>query len=322
MITISQSKLKTFRRCPKQYEYKYIQQLEAKRKSLPLALGNWIHSLLETHYKGGDWLETYADLTHKFNGLMTEEKEHYGDLPGTSARLMNGYMYQWEEEDKNLEIISVEEEFEVDINDQLKFKFKPDMIVQDKRNGMVSVWDHKSNKTLPDTEWRNTDIQSTLYLWALKKLGINVDQFIFNYIRTKPPTKPRMTKSGRMSKVKIETDYLTLKEFIEENDLEMTDELTHWLGNLEKSSSFYKRITIAKPKLLTDTMIQELLATAEVINFMDSRDELAYYRVLGKACDWDCSFQDLCNAELLGSPQANQIRKQKYKPKEVRNGRG
>ena len=322
MITISQSKLKTFRRCPKQYEYKYIQQLEAVRKSIPLALGNWIHSLLETHYKGGDWLETYADLTHKFNGLLAEEREHYGDLPGISSQLIQGYMNFWEEEDKYLDIISVEEEFEVEIGSDMIFKFKPDMIVRDKRNGVVSVWDHKSNKTLPDTEWRNTDIQSTLYLWALKKLGINVDQFVFNYIRTKPPTKPRMTKSGRMSKVKIETDYLTLKEFIEENNLDMTEELSSWLESLKTSSNFYKRISIAKPQLLTDTMIDELMSTAKVIDFMDNSDDITYYRVLGKACDWDCSFQDLCNAELLGSPQAGQIRKTKYKP-EVRNdGRG
>tara|TARA_R100000458_G_scaffold59739_1_gene71489 strand:- start:3387 stop:4349 length:963 start_codon:yes stop_codon:yes gene_type:complete len=319
-VKISQSKLKTFRRCPKQYEYKYIEGLEPTRKSVPLALGNWIHSMLEAHYKGEDWLETYGELTHKFNGFLAEEKEHYGDLPGISARLMNGYMDFWEEEDKNLEVISVEEEFEVDIGKGLLFKFKPDMIVKDKRDGMISCWDHKSNKTLPDTEWRNTDIQSTLYLWALNQLGIKVDQFIFNYIRTKPPTVPRMTKAGRMSKVKIETDYPTLKSFIEENDLVIDDNLQTWLDNLKANSNFYKRISIAKPQLLTNTMIEELYSTATMINFMDSDDDLAYYRVLNKACDWDCSFQDLCNADLMGSPQANQIRKQRYQ-KEVRNGR-
>jgi len=320
-MNLSQSKLKTFRRCPKQYEYKYIQGLEPIRKSIPLALGSWIHSMLETHYKGEDWLETYAELTHKFNGFLSEEKEHYGDLPGISARLMNGYMDFWEEEDKNLEIISVEEEFEVPIPGNLNFKFKPDMIVRDKRDNIVSVWDHKSNKVLPDTEWRNTDIQSTLYLWALNKLGIEVDQFIFNYIRTKPPTVPRMTKAGRMSRVKIETDYLTLKNFIEENDLVTDENLKIWLANLKSSSNFYKRISISKPKLVTDTMIDELYSTATVINFMDSKDDLSYYRVLNKACDWDCSFQDLCNAELMGSPQASQIRKIKYQ-KEVRNRDG
>ena len=319
-MKISQSKLKTFRRCPKQYEYKYIEGLEPTRKSVPLALGNWIHSMLEAHYKGEDWLETYGELTHKFNGFLAEEKEHYGDLPGISARLMNGYMDFWEEEDKNLEIISVEEEFEVDIGKGLLFKFKPDMIVRDKRDGVISCWDHKSNKTLPDTEWRNTDIQSTLYLWALNQLGIKVDQFIFNYIRTKPPTVPRMTKAGRMSKVKIETDYPTLKSFIEENDLVIDDNLQTWLDNLKANSNFYKRISIAKPQLLTNTMIEELYSTATMINFMDSDDDLAYYRVLNKACDWDCSFQDLCNADLMGSPQANQIRKQRYQ-KEVKNGR-
>ncbi len=313
-MKISQSKLKTFRRCPKQYEYKYIEGLEPTRKSVPLALGNWIHSMLEAHYKGEDWLETYGELTHKFNGFLAEEKEHYGDLPGISARLMNGYMDFWEEEDKNLEIISVEEDFEVDIGKGLLFKFKPDMIVKDKRDGVISCWDHKSNKTLPDTEWRNTDIQSTLYLWALNQLGIKVDQFIFNYIRTKPPTVPRMTKAGRMSKVKIETDYPTLKSFIEENDLVIDDNLQTWLDNLKANSNFYKRISIAKPQLLTNTMIEELYSTATMINFMDSDDDLAYYRVLNKACDWDCSFQDLCNADLMGSPQANQIRKQRYQP--------
>ena len=313
-MKISQSKLKTFRRCPKQYEYKYIEGLEPIRKSVPLALGNWIHSLLESHYKGEDWLETYGDLVHKFNGLLGEEKEHYGDLPGIAARLMNGYTDFWEEEDKNLEVISVEEDFEVSITGGLLFKFKPDMIVRDKRTGIVSCWDHKSNKALPNTEWRNTDIQSTLYLWALNEMDIHVDQFVFNYIRTKPPTVPRMTKAGRMSKVKIETDYPTLKTFIEENDLEIDSNLQTWLDNLKATSTFYKRVTIAKPELLTNTMIDELYSTATVINFMDSKDDLSYYRVLNKACDWDCSFQDLCNADLMGSPEAVQIRKKRYQP--------
>ena len=54
-ITFNQSRIKTFNRCPKSYEYKYVQLLQSKQRARPLYTGSWIHKALETYYAQSDW---------------------------------------------------------------------------------------------------------------------------------------------------------------------------------------------------------------------------------------------------------------------------
>src|SRR6478609_1788452 len=74
------SMLKTFRRCPKQAEYKYVERLQPKIMGRPLRFGTWMHALQEAHGKGEDWREEHERLTKKWDLLFDEEKDAIGNL--------------------------------------------------------------------------------------------------------------------------------------------------------------------------------------------------------------------------------------------------
>lgn len=50
MITVSNSRLACFRRCPRKYEYRYVDQLTANDKAPALMLGSLVHESLAEFY--------------------------------------------------------------------------------------------------------------------------------------------------------------------------------------------------------------------------------------------------------------------------------
>src|SRR5689334_15048898 len=87
--------LKTFRRCPKQTQYKYVERLKPRVQSRPLTEGTWNHRLLEIHYRGGDWEEEHERLSRQYGKLFDEEKEMLGNLPVDCKRLMDSYFWHY-----------------------------------------------------------------------------------------------------------------------------------------------------------------------------------------------------------------------------------
>ncbi len=287
-----------------------------------------MHELLQHHYMGRDWKKALAKLTKQYNNLLLEEREFYGDLPGEVKRMMEMYLYHYREEDKDWEILFVEETFVVEMNGN-EFSFKPDLIVRDKALNQTVVWDHKTTKSIPSAEFRMTDLQSGLYPWGLRVAGIEVDTFGYNYIRTKPPTVPSINMDGAISKRRIDTDYYTLASFLKDyyKD-EWPDIPDHWksqLRVLKDSNSYLKRTRLKKPQAVEDRLVRELDFTTEEIAAWyemadDNPGEDIWPRTMIQSCEWDCDFYDLCLVELLGG-DGKFMRKTKYKPSKYLEGR-
>ena len=91
------SMLKTFRRCPKQTEYKYVERLKPKTQGRPLRLGTWMHKLEEVHGKGGNWKKAQKNLKREWLKLFEEERAEIGDLPGDTERLMRSYLWHYQD---------------------------------------------------------------------------------------------------------------------------------------------------------------------------------------------------------------------------------
>src|SRR4051812_32060336 len=107
-MRLSNSKVKTFRRCERQYYYKYVKKLRPKRKAVQLERGTWIHEMLQAHYDGEGWKGVWQDLTLEFNNLFEEEREDLGDLPGETKRIMRSYLRRWKSEDASWTVIDSE----------------------------------------------------------------------------------------------------------------------------------------------------------------------------------------------------------------------
>jgi CRISPR/Cas system-associated exonuclease Cas4 (RecB family) len=321
-LSISHSSVKAWRRCKRQFYYKFVLGLESRRPSQPLKLGSWIHELMEAYYTTGGWEKKQAQLVKEWKKLGVDEREFYGDLPGAAADLMKAYNYHYREEHENWEILHCEERFVVEDDDGNKFSFKPDLIIQELDTGLIACVDHKSGKSLPDADWRIEDLQSTLYPWALEQVGISIDIFIFNYLKTTGLKVPSVNKNGQLSTRKVTFEYFTLANYLIDFYGSKSDIPKYWrirLGQAKKDTSqFLKRSRIVKDPILVNRQIEELDWTSmEMLSFIefvqDNPDSDPWVRSLDRSCNFACDFHDLCQADLLGA-DTSFMKKSQYRP--------
>lgn len=307
------SMLKTFRRCPKQADYKYAQRLKPKVLGTPLRRGKWLHYLLEEHHAGRDWREMHRKLCTQFSELLDEEKDYYGDLPNDCYRIMESY--EWYYKSEPWKVVETEFTVETEFPDGTIYRGKVDALVESPHG--LFVVDHKSHKTLPGHTFRLLDAQSALYLWACLRNRIPVEGFIWNYLRYHPPSIPQMAylgkKQQRLSKREIDTDYLTfvrtIKQYKEEHGLRITPEIIATANRLKADryvwgqpqfSANFRRVVLEKHNDLLRRVATENYHTSKRMHSYDFTNTDAVERVVDRSCDFMCSYTDLCTVELLG----------------------
>lgn len=330
------SMLKTFRRCPKQAEFKYIHRLKPKRLGAPLKRGTWIHLLLEVYYKAlkdgakrkdaeaAMW-EAHQRLSKDFNNMFDEEKDYYGDLPSEIFKLMKSYLWHYREHD--WKVLEVEFVLEATLPDGAIFRAKVDVLVEDQ----FGVWivDHKSHKSLPRMEYRILDAQSADYVWAAIKNGIPAQGHIWNYLRWKAPSVPAMAYVGkpsqRLSKAECDTDYPTYTEAVrryqKEYGLKIQPEynakakylkgLQYRFGEIQ-NSTFFRRDVLEKSAGMLNQVAREMYHTHTRMNdYPWDRPEMIE-RVPERSCEFMCSYTDICSAQLWGG-NIEPLLRSKYK---------
>lgn len=327
------SMLKAYLACPKQAQYKYAERLKPKRltrRDQPLRRGIWVHELLQAYYEGKDWREVHRTNTAKFNSLMDVEKEELGDLPTECLRLFKSYLWHYgankDDPFHGWNVLGAEMTFEAvwpDSNDGLDiYRCRVDLLVED-MYGLLIV-DHKTHKVLPSHTFRTLDAASPLYIWAARESGYDVRGFLWNYLRTKAPTKPQLVYVGkpqeRLSTKDIDTDWPTYARAIKEYGLDHTTEpyatklrtlkSQRWREGFPQTSPFFQRVGLDKD----DEMVAKAIATA-----MRTRDRMhndfddfdVTERNMGRPCDW-CTFNGLCTTEMFGG-MGDHIRRQQFK---------
>lgn len=232
-MAYSQSKVKSWRRCQKQFGFRHDyapvgKEMVRRAPKLALSRGTWMHSLQEAHHrewagvkgKKADWEAVHERNTRKFNTYFEEDREELGDLPGECERLWRSYLRYWTEDQDRYQVARLDGgtpavEFTVEVPLSRwgivePFKGRLDLLVADQEYGGLWIWDHKWVKRIPDVDERMMSPQALMYAWALIKLGYDVRGFLYNYGRTKPPTIPRHLVAGGLSVAKnIDTDFHT-----------------------------------------------------------------------------------------------------------------
>lgn len=318
-IRVSQSSINTWRRCKKEYYYKFILKIEKKVPPAPLYKGKIIHELIEARINGESWEKTLEPYLEEFDKLFDEEKLLYGDLRTDIPTIMKGYDDMWKDEDlEYLELQGKRAEFDFAIpldgkpleESDLVFTGKIDTVVKDPRE-RVWLMEHKSFKRLPSENFRFANQQALLYAWVLPQIGFpKPTGILWDYLRTKTPTIPKVLKSGELSKAKnIDTTPAVYKEAILENGLD-PEEYQEMLDSLKgKELDFYRRIYLPVKENMIESVVQDLKETALEIQILH---ETTQARNLGRDCDW-CSFKNLCQTELQGL-DTEFILKSDYRP--------
>ncbi len=307
---VTHSSLKVFRRCPQQYRYKYIERLKPRMLAQPLKRGTWLHSLLEEHHAGRDWKAMHRELCIKYEELLDDEKDYYGDLPNECYALMRAYVYYY----KNDPWKTIETEFtiEVELPNGTVYRGKIDILFENQFG--LYAGDHKTHKTLPDMTFRLLDAQSAMYLWALLKKKYDIQGFVWNYIRVHAPSKPKMIKDGsRLSKVLGETDFHTyggeIKRLIKAGELKMDGEIYAKIMQLRnqvyvpgepQTSPFFRRDVLEKGSPMLNRVMKENYHTIQRIkDYPFDRPDIVE-RVVDRSCTFTCGYRDLCTVELMG----------------------
>jgi RecB family exonuclease len=315
-MRVSHSRVKTWRRCPNQYRYKYVMGLKPRERKTQLERGSWLHELLMVHYDGEDWRLRHRALKKQFMNLFEEEREQLGDLPTECFRIMKSYERTYKFDDEGHHTIDSEMNEVVTLPNGLEVVVVIDLITEDRRGGLW-IWDHKTRKSFVDRDILLLDPQLTLYYDALELMGYkNLRGCIANELSTVAPSIPALTYNGtKLSKRKnIATDTYTYMSEIRKHGFNPADyaDILHIIG-VNQKDRFFRRTAIPKDPPMLKSVRQDVLHAAREIRLAENKNR--FPRTVDNSCKWSCDFRDICIAELHGGDIRSMV-KMNFKEKE------
>ncbi len=317
-MAYSFSDLNTAQRCLKRYEYRTVRRLQRKARATTLTQGSMMHRFLMHGFlnlqRGDLWVkgvETLLDemLEEGEAVLFEDESVQYENLLRESLDLVRSHFERnpfdgWE-------ILHVEEEFQVWIDGEV-VTFTPDLVARDEF-GKVWIIDHKSTSGMPEPGVPFATQQSLLYFAGVRAFYPEAVGFLFNFLRKKLPTEPRLNKTkNRASGMyhvnnlkSIDTTYEVLAAFIKAEAPELWGHPEHMerLAELRDAPErWYWQSKVLTNDVALDTTIDETSMVIQSVTM--ARLNKAYPRNLQEdrgylSCS-KCEFVDLCAAELMG----------------------
>jgi|SRR5215475_7621973 len=319
---MNQSKVKMFRRCQKQFAFRYDyspdgKELVPKIAKVALTRGTWLHDLTEafTREEAGydvDWRDVHQTHVDLFNTYFDEEKEDLGDLPDETYRIFRSYLrFHTKDEDRYITATlddgepAIEFIVEAELPDGNTFKGRIDRMVEDMEYGGLWIWDYKWVKSVPDPDERMMSPQAPMYVWALRELSYDVRGFVYSYGRTKPPTKPQRLQRGGVSQRKnLDTDLATYVGVLKEeygDDWKRAAKLMYrdtLLRLKDRDVLWFRRERIPVEQERIDRCLTEFLVSVDQIQHRIQRESAP--RSYFFNCKFSCEYHEPCVAEFTG----------------------
>lgn len=298
---VSQSKVKTFRRCHMAYHLRYVRKLRKKTKSRALQFGTIIHEMLERYINAEDPFEYLDELEQNVQTmkLFAQEREEYGDILSDCRAIITDYMDYWDAE----EIIfmrkkrrSAEFTFEIEIIPDVVWNGKIDAIgvTPNKLRWLV---EHKTYSRRPsdDDRWRN--LQSVTYFRANDILGWPaLDGCLWDYVKSKPPAIPGLLKDESLSQKRIDTLPAVVYQLLDQRE-ESPDQYPQLIKMAEENrSQYFHRVHTPVNRSVADLVFEDFENT---IKRMVDQGESCRDRNIDRHCGW-CDYEAICRAELQG----------------------
>jgi len=302
LLKVSNSKIKTWRRCPNSYYYKYVEKIEPKKKKAALMKGSIIHDMIEGWLNEDDWESPLKKYKKEYDKLFKEEKDEYGDIINDMQTVMTGYVNRWKDEELDYierNGVRTEHEIEVDlVPGRIILTGIIDRIGIDQRDRVWYVESKSFKQKLPKEDIRYADLQTSIYSWGGPLAGLpEPTGIMWDYIRSKPPTIPELLKKGGLSKAKkIDTTYEVYLQEIRRHGLEVQDYADILEDLRTRPDSYYRRMYRPHPKEMIKPLLRDLKQSALEI---EALGETSRVRNLNRECGW-CDYNSVCMAELKG----------------------
>ena len=296
---VSQSKVKNRRHCSQAFWFKYVENLIRNKVKRPFQFGRMVHEMLEADANKKDPFKLLKKMGHDNKKLFAAEREMYGEIVEDVGDIMTEYFEHWKGDP--LRFIkrggkNAEHAFELDIGDQITVTGKIDSLVRT-RNKLKWISDHKTFKQAWNDDHRWRDIQSCIYIRVADTLGmLTADGMLWNYIKSKAPTRPMMLKAGTLSTKNIDSLPSVVLKTIKQHGLKAKD-YPDLIDNAEHNrSTYFMRDYTPRNDEVIDSIWNDFLSTAQDIA---DNPKPTPVKNIGRHCDW-CDFEPLCRAELTG----------------------
>jgi hypothetical protein len=302
MFRVSQSKINTGRRCLQAFKYKYHDRLRRKAKARPLQFGSIMHELIEVHVEGKDPFKKLDEIAKQNVRLFREEREAYGEIVADAGYIMRGYLEHWKKDPlvmlphdgKKAEI-----EFEIELTTDIVATGKLDGVAKSRK--MNWLVEHKNNKQFPDADHRWRNLQSAVYIRFIEMLGWwSLEGTLWDYIRSKPPTRPELLKSGKLSEKRLDSLPQVVIDTIKKHKLNPRDYKDLIDSQTLNMSTWYQRVYTPTKKAVVDNLVRDFTLSAR--HLRDTNFDKPVPRSIDKHCTW-CEFEPLCRAALQGSDE-------------------
>ena len=302
---LTHSRMQCFKTCSRKELYAYVYGIRRERDSDALHWGRGWHLVREWRGQGisldncaASLRQLYADEPAWVNN---DNREAWLVECECILRLMYGYDWYWGTDD--MKVIACEQTFELPIRNPetgaatptYRIAGKVDKIVQ-LADGRLAVKEYKTtgDPIAPDSDyWKRTrlDQQLTLYFWAARELGHDIEDIIFDAthrpgmrpLQATPPEKRKYKKDGKL--------YASQRECNEPIE-EFGDRLT---ADIEARPQFYfQRQLVPRLKADIDEFLHELWQQQKAMRQAELTNR--YYRNTG-ACTspYRCEYLDICH---------------------------
>jgi CRISPR/Cas system-associated exonuclease Cas4 (RecB family) len=209
---MSHSEVESFTTCERRHYYAYGLQggLRKRTESSALVRGTIGHSLLAEYYeslKDGDeytvrlkrvgdklqyWVsQTDLDAYDRLN--MLNELWNY---------ILKPYFKTYLEADEELEVLAVEEIYEIPVADDFYMKVIVDMIVRMPNVG-IAVWDHKFVYNFYDAAVVDINPQLPKYLAVVRSVGIPAAGAFYNELRYRDTKENKLNRELKFERSKV-----------------------------------------------------------------------------------------------------------------------
>lgn len=301
LFKVSQSKVSKWRQCRQAYHYAHVEQIAPKRKARPLKFGGIVHDMIDAEINGKNPFKKLKEIGKTNEKLFDAERELYGEIVKDVGYIMTAYFDYWDDRPETIEYMSVgkhhcEIPFELEIDKgNILAKGRIDAVGKAKK--LKWLVEHKSHKAFPKPEHRWRNLQSVFYINIYAQMGWGqLDGTCWDYIRSKPPTRPAILKSGEMSRAQLDSLPAVVEDVIKQNKLKRADYLDVIKQQQENQSSWFQRVFTPVGKDIIKPIMQDLLDTSREMAELHGKSKT---KTFGRHCEW-CGYNRLCAAELQG----------------------
>lgn len=202
-MRVSQSEADSFLTCARKHYYAHGESgtgLMPQSVSQPLSRGTVGHSILEEYFTHRKQNKSHQDcvaaaMAKTMGFLSGEVQEEYVDGVTAATELIEifsrGNFWEWLwTNTQHWDILEIEEKYLVQVDDDLEFAMRLDLLVRDRQKNKVYLVDHKFIYNFYDPNLVAVLPQMAKYVAALRHNGISVDDGIYLMVRTRSLKEP------------------------------------------------------------------------------------------------------------------------------------